>query len=300
MPLMEQEPYLINIENWANSIIELEENHNYQSRTSDKEHAPNSSLVSTMPTYYRSKAFSSHIGINNLINAADPILTLITKLRRITIPPDINILHQNICHEIKAFENKAENLGYRSQLIIAARYVICALLDEQISLVLWPNKEWKQYSFVETFHKEQWEDDRFFIILDRSLQDAVSHLDLLELIYLCLRLGYEGKYRTIDKGHEALLNITDHLYMVIMQYRDEFSRGLLISLDHFNPIIARKKNYFHLLPPAWLTSTLMIFSLLIIFSIFYFKLIETASPISKFLTTLQTNDLTEEASLTAK
>jgi len=242
-----------------------------------------------MPTYYRSKAFTSTIGINNLINAADPLITLITKLRRISLPPDIALLHQNLCHEIKAFENKAQTLGYRSPLIIAARYVICALLDELIAITLWPSSDHKKYNLVETFHKELWEEDRFFLILERSLQDPAGHIDLLVLIYLCLRLGYEGKYRGMERGHLELRNIIDHLYSVIAYHRDEFSRGLLISLDNPSYTSMKKKIYFHLLPPAWVISAFMILALLFIFTFFYLRLVENASPIVQLLNSLQSS-----------
>jgi type VI secretion system protein ImpK len=281
--------YEMNIESFASSIIELEEDFHLSQKDSKETDTENKALISlATPTYYRSKAFSTTVGINNLINAADPLLTLATKLRKITIPPDITVLHKNLCHEIKAFENKAQTLGYQPSLILAAKYVICALLDELIPLTLWPDLEWKKFSLINYFYKDLWGDDRFFLILERSLQDVAGNIDLLELLYLCLRLGYEGKYRGIGRGHLDLINLTDHVYNLISQYRDEFSRSLLISLD--NPSthhLIRKKKYIHLLPPIWLTSTFMIASLLIVFIFLHMKLLEMASPISQFLNTLQ-------------
>jgi type VI secretion system protein ImpK len=297
---MEQEYYKLNIENWANSIVELEENDAYYEPPAEELFAPSSSLVSTMPTYYRSKVFTTHVGINPLINAADPILTLITKLRRMTIPPDIVFLHQNFCHEIKAFETKAETLGYRQPLIIAARYIICALLDEQLAITVWPDNEWRKYSFVDMFHKELWGEDRFFTILERSLQDATGHIDLLELLYICLRLGYEGKYRSIERGHLELRNITDNLYHVISQYREEISGDLLISLDDIKSRPLRKKSYFHLLPPLWLTGTLMMITVITVFSVLYFRLIEKAAPINQLLSGLQSSQEFKEVISTEK
>lgn len=292
---MEREYYEMNIENWANSIIELEDNYSHSDEPISEHSMPfnSSALVSTMPTYYRSRAFSSHIGINNLINACDPIITLVTKLRRITIPPDTEMLYQNLCHEIKAFENKAQTLGYRSQLILASRYVICMLLDELITLTLWPDPESKKFSFTETFHKNMGEGDTFFKILDRSLLDPAGHIDLLELIYISLRLGFEGKYRGVERGHLELRNITDHLYNVINQYRDEFSRTLHIAVEQPTYFRMQKKNYFHLLPPAWMISTVMILSLLTIFIFLYLKMIEIATPVNEFINTLQMQELTE-------
>jgi type VI secretion system protein ImpK len=277
---MEQDYYEINIGNWTNSIVEREK---MQQRPSD------SLIPLGNPTYYRTKAFSSYVGINNLINAADPIITLVTKLRRITMAPDIAILYQNICHEIKAFENKAETMGYRPPFIFAARYILCAFLDEFLAISLWPEMESKQYSLIEAFHKEMLQEERFFLILERSLQDPADNIDLLELIYLCLCLGYEGKYRSLERGHYELRKLRDHLYHIITQYRDEFSRSLFIGPAGPNYQATKQKNYLHLLPSAWLVSTIMVLLLLIVFGYFYTKLIAAAAPISHFLNTIAAN-----------
>lgn len=283
---MEQENYELNIESWASSLMELEET-GLESEDSHSQTCSHSALVSLAPTYYRSKAFSSNIGINNLINAADPLLTLVTKLRRVTYPPDVITLHQNISHEVKAFENKAQTLGYRPQLVLAARFVICALLDELITLTLWPDQEWKKYSLVDTFHKDSWDEDRFFLILERGLQDATAHIDLLELIYLCLRLGYEGKYRGMERGLLELRGLTDHLYSTITHHREEFSRSLHISSVNLNLHPIKKKNFVHLLPPVWLLTTLMVIILLTAFTFFYLRLVEAATPLSQYFNTLK-------------
>lgn len=284
---MDQDHYENHIESWASSLIALEEGY-FDPASHSLNEQPTAPLIPLgTPTYYRSKAFASTIGINPLINAADPLLTLATKLRKITIPPDCAQLHQNICHELRAFDNKAQTMGYRTQLILAARFIICSLLDELIPMTLWPEMDWKKFSLVDTFHKEDWDNDRFFLILERSLQDAAGHLDLLELIYVCLRLGYEGKYRQLERGHYKLQNLTEHLFSVINHHRDEFSRGLHITLENPNFTQITKKNYLHLLPPAWMVSTLMILLLLSVFTFFYMKLVETASPVTQFLNTLR-------------
>lgn len=277
--------YEITLQSWAHSLIELEEN-SVEHQPVVEELATTSALVATTPSYYRSKGFSSTIGINPLINAADPILTLITKIRRLSLPPNLIIFHQHVCHEIKAFENKVQTLGYRPPLILASRYLICALLDELITISLWPNLEFKKYSFLATFHKELSQEDHFFLILERSLQNPSEHVELLELIFLCLRLGYEGKYRDLERGHFELSSISDHLYQVITEYKEEFSRSLYISSDSLLTTHSRRKNFLAFLPPVWITSTTMAITLVTAFSFLYFQLSEIAAPIDKRLNSI--------------
>lgn len=282
----ERASYEMNIENWAAGLMELEEASTLAEEIPKTTfNGVKSQLPVATPSYYRSKAFTNTVGINKLITAADPMLTLATKLRKVKAPADPALLHQNLCHEIKAFENKAQTLGYNSQLVLAARYALCALLDELITLNLWEGVAWKPFLLIETFHKEVWDNDRFFLILERSLQDPAAHLDLLELMYVCLRFGYEGKYRGIERGHFELVQITDHLYHCIKHYRDEFSRNLLVAIEtptHHS----FKESYFHLFPPTWLVSTLMIIFLMVTFCYLYLDLVETSLPITQFLNTL--------------
>ncbi|WP_235378984.1 type IVB secretion system protein IcmH/DotU [Candidatus Coxiella mudrowiae] len=53
---------------------------------------------------------------------------------------------------------------------------------------------WRQIGLLKTFQGEMWDGERFFVILKRSAEELALHLDLLELGYLCLSLGYQGKY----------------------------------------------------------------------------------------------------------
>lgn len=282
---MDNENYEVDLKTWASSLMELEV---YSFDTDLRQPARvNSDIVALSATYYRSKAFSSFISINNLINAADPLLTLASKLRVSSLPGDIVTLQQNICHEIRAFENKAQTFDYRPQLIFAARFVICALLDELLTIILWPDLEWQKYSLIDYFHKDSSETDRFFIILERALQDPEANLDLLELMYICLRLGYEGKYRQQERGFIELRDLTDDLYNIITNYKEDSSRSLHITSTPVHRIKTTKKTYLHLLPPSWLVGAVMASSLLIMFSCYSLRLHEATKPIRDYIHAIQ-------------
>ena len=79
-------------------------------------------------SYYRSKVYTANLGINPLIAAASTLFTLVAKLRESEAYTDINGLYQQLTHEIRAFENNAQAQKYRSDIILVARYVLCALL----------------------------------------------------------------------------------------------------------------------------------------------------------------------------
>ena len=180
--------------------------------------------------YYRSKLFSIDTHINPLVSAASPLLAIASALKDSLSPQDLQRLYQDLCHEIKAFENKAQAHNYRSPIILAARYALCALLDEIILTTAWGSKSiWRTQNLLNTFQREAWGGERFFVILERSSEDPVIHIDLLELMYICLNMGYEGKYQHLERGYQQLTEIIDTLYEVIQQQRGEFSQKLFLQ-----------------------------------------------------------------------
>ena len=54
-----------------------------------------------------------------------------------------------------------------------------------------------------------------------AVAQPVKHLHLLELMYLCLSLGFEGKYRVMPRGTLELEVIRDSLYRQIRQLRGD-------------------------------------------------------------------------------
>ena len=210
--------------------------------------APLSSIHSA---YYRSQLFSIHNHINPLVSAAAPLISTATALKQLATPPDTLQLYRDLCHEMKAFENKAQGHQYRPHLLLAARYVLCAFIDETILSTQWGNRsEWHSQNLLNTFQREPWGGERFFVILERSCEDPSTHIDLLELMYLCLSLGFEGKYQHIDHPQHKISEIIDDLYEIIQQQRGETNRKLFLQTATAATLKTKKSG----LMPLWLIS----------------------------------------------
>ncbi len=181
--------------------------------------------------YYRSKAFVSKIGINPLIASASPLFFLVEKTQGVDFLPDLLKLREDLRHEIKAFENQAQSHGYRPHYILAARYVICLWIDEMILNTPWgKQQEWHKQPLIDPETSASQEEKSFFLILNHCLQDIPTYIDLLELLYLCVSLGFEGEYRYLERGHLLLTQIRDTLYHNIQHHRGEVSKQLEISI----------------------------------------------------------------------
>jgi type VI secretion system protein ImpK len=194
----------------------------------------------TGDAYYRSLTFTTHTGINPLISAASALLIINARLRHCEQYQNVANLYQCLVHEVKVFETRARNLDYRAEAIMVARYVLCACIDETIMQTAFGQQQHWQQQLLNTFQREQSAGERFFLILERISADAAHHLDLLELIYLCLSLGYEGQYHHIPHGKMKLDAIIDNLYQRIRRERQEL-KPLLTTKLNISPIDTKTK-----------------------------------------------------------
>ena len=157
--------------------------------------------------------------LNALVRAANPLLDLVVPLRMTAQPPDLQQLREKLAAAIKAFEAEARASGIATESIAAARYVLCVLLDETISSTAWGSGVWGTRSLLVAFHNEASGGEKVFLILQKLSQDVKGNIDLLELMYLCLSLGLEGRYRVIDQGHAQLATLRERLLKMIQDYR---------------------------------------------------------------------------------
>ncbi|MBV2134209.1 type IVB secretion system protein IcmH/DotU [Pseudomonas sp. MAP12] len=170
-------------------------------------------------------AESFNVGLNPLVDAAAVLLSEAVRLKHSGEAEDLHALHQRLSGELKLFEHRALHDGAESSQVMAARYVLCTVLDEAVVTTPWGNEsEWSQMSLLSSFHNETFGGEKFFQLLERLSRNPVKHLPMLELMYLCLALGFEGKYRVQPRGMLELEAIRDSLYRQIRQLRGDVPR----------------------------------------------------------------------------
>lgn len=166
-------------------------------------------------------------GLNPLSAAATTLLALIAQLRDSATHPDPDSLYQHVSQEIQQFEASARTKGEAPDVILGARYVLCTAVDETVLNTPWGGQSvWATQTLLGTFHNETWGGEKFFQLLDRLLQEPARNLHLLELMYLCLSLGFQGKFRVQDRGAAMLEGIQENLFQTIRMHRGDFDRSL--------------------------------------------------------------------------
>lgn len=160
-------------------------------------------------------------GTNPLLQAAVPLLVLAGRLRGQISNADVESLRRQAIHEIRGFEERARRAEVPAEDVLAARYALCTAIDEAVLNTPWgAQSDWSSHSLLVTFHREAAGGEKFFQILDRVSKEPQRYLALLELLYVCLALGFEGKYRLDDRGAARLAEVRANLYQRIDGLRD--------------------------------------------------------------------------------
>ena len=156
-------------------------------------------------------------GINPLLGAAATLLALLEQLRNTPAHDDPVGLRGQLLEQIAAFEAVAGASGVPRPKVTAARYLLCSFIDEVIAQTPWGAgaQSGSGRSLLQEFHDEPSGGDKAFELLERLGEDAAANTDLLELFYICLRLGFEGRYRGVPQGRTQLDAIAARLLEVI-------------------------------------------------------------------------------------
>jgi type VI secretion system protein ImpK len=188
----------------------------------------------------------SHLsGLNPLVAAANPLLDLVPQLRATLQHPDPMGLRDALVRDIKAFEAKARAAGIAPEAVVGARYALCTLLDEVAASTPWGSGVWAKQSLLVLFHNETWGGEKFFLLLSKLAQTPAQNRDLLELLYICLALGFEGRYRVIDNGRAQLEALRERLAQILRTQRGEYERELS---PMWQPAAVKRHRFFAVVP----------------------------------------------------
>ncbi len=169
------------------------------------------------------------VGPGPLSAAASPLLEMQARVANAGLAgaPNPEELRERALRAFRQFEMDAKATGASAEEIRAAHYVLCAALDDVVLSTPWGAQSgWSAKSLVSTFHQETRSGERVFDVLTAMMKDPGRYRGALELTYLSLSLGLQGKYRLMPRGAAELDRVREGLYQLLAQLRGDWEREL--------------------------------------------------------------------------
>ncbi|WP_369157783.1 type IVB secretion system protein IcmH/DotU [Candidatus Thiodiazotropha sp. LNASS1] len=215
-------------------------------------------------------------GANKLEIAATSLLSLLGRLRETPSHPDPAALKNSIIEKFRIFERTAEDLGVDKETIFWTRYVLCTTIDETVLSTPWGNQSlWRDQSLLVSLHNEAWGGEKFFQLLQKLLQNPAKNIELLEVMYICLSFGFEGRFRPLPDGYAQLQTLRDNLYRTIRNHHEEYERDLSA---HWQGVYL-KQNALVQYVPLWVVLAVSGVILLLMYSGFNLSLNVKSDPV---------------------
>jgi len=219
-------------------------------------------------------------GANPLLAAAGPLLSLGVTIGASSYQADVEGLRARAVEAVNAFETQARQGGADPDQIRIARYIVCTFVDTAVFQTPWGGyNTWGARSLLVTFEKEAQGGEKFFAILEQICKTPERYLDLIELQYVCLALGFQGRYRGQPEGRTTLQTLQERLYRLIRERRPGIDANLAA---HWKGLAEPRARAWRLVP-WWVVASAAALVVLGTFIFLRARLSEAAAPTAQLL-----------------
>ena len=209
---------------------------------------------------------------NILVDSSATLLSLVPQLRSMEGNIDVALLHQQVMQQVQSVIRSIEKNNIEQDVAKKSSYVLCALIDETVLNTAWGEHSiWSQKSLLSIFHHETYGGEKFFTIVDEALNASRKDYQLLELLYLCLSLGFMGKMRIDPQGSVKCEKVRSDVYHVLHNGLDNYKNELSINVETENSIRQR----LHSLLPVWVYTVLLALAAFAVFTYLLLNLNES-------------------------
>lgn len=156
---------------------------------------------------------------NPYLSLAKPLFRQIDILLHTYEVKDITEIHTLLRKLCDDFVEECAYLKLDNSQVMIVRYLVCTFMDELICTTYWGKEHnWAHESLLNFYYQETYGGEKFFQLLTKMLPTPASNIHILECMYVCIALGFEGKYRIHAKGKMELDAIRDNLFKQIKSY----------------------------------------------------------------------------------
>jgi type VI secretion system protein ImpK len=163
---------------------------------------------------------------NPLLAAARPLLRALADMPASLRQDQAATLKGLLVREAREFQAVCERANIRRDHMLAAQYCLCTALDEAANDTDWGRDSWANNSLLIQLHGENDGGEKVFQVLGRLVASPAEHMDIIQLIYHVLSLGFRGRYTGHTDGHRQLDSIRQQLLHLIAGARESVPRDL--------------------------------------------------------------------------
>ncbi len=157
---------------------------------------------------------------NPIVASCASLLVLFGRLRSQVVDMHAVPLMQHVTEEIEAAEEKMLAAGVDQTDALIAKYCICGTADDIVQNLPGTDRGvWLQYSMSARFFNKRTAGVGFFQEVDKALQNPIHKYHLLELMLICMQLGFEGQYRAMQGGDVKLAQIKRGVYEALRRVK---------------------------------------------------------------------------------
>ena len=185
--------------------------------------------------------YSSASGMNPLVWAACRLLDIMTQIRNMPHLDDLERLRRYLINEVHNFEKRAQIVGVSRDELVGARYCLCTAIDEVAANTPWGSANvWAKQSLLVTFHNETFGGEKFYSLFTRLAQNPERHKNIIELMYYCNALGFEGRFRVMEGGYPQLEILKQRMVTILANVNEGYESRLSLNWKGVDST-----------PPAW-------------------------------------------------
>lgn len=208
-------------------------------------------------------------GENSILAEANGLLSIIGQVRATSNHSDPSFLKEALATRLRDYEMRLRQRNIDPVDIDAARYCLCCSLDEAVLNTSWGSQSfWTHDSLLTSFYSSSQGGETFFNQLDNCLSNPCNHLDLLELMYVCLSLGFLGRYRLEKNGLEAHRKLRKTVLAVLKSHGRVLQKELSKKVGH--DVLSGSPLYER--TPLWVVCSVTSALLICIFMYFSYEL----------------------------
>jgi type VI secretion system protein ImpK len=196
---------------------------------------------------------------NPLLEAAQPLLRALADMPLEFDAASVSALHRLLEREIVTFQALGTDAQIRHEHVVAASYALCTALDEAAGSTAWGGGRggdtgvWSMDQLASSFHGDAKGGDKVFLLIGRLASAPREHIDLLELLYQVLGLGFKGRFSTATDGERQLETVRSRLLALLTSTRGDVPSELS---PHWQGVGTGKFQLLRSLP-VWVTASLL-------------------------------------------